>query len=186
MRNNTLTALKLIILLLPFCVLSLLVVKAELSRNAAKIWTVDIEGFDPRDILHGQYLAFKFDWNWAAGQPEDCAACCVCLQENLTGAPSARIVSCETSNAALPQCGAVIRNWDAANTHSGKPFERAFRFYIPEQHANILQSKLNNFSPDAQKDRFAVRLNVTPQGQMMFRDLWMNGQPYVEGITAEK
>lgn len=52
--------LKMMALLLPVLIPALLVGKIMAERAAAPVYYVRIEGYDPRDLLYGHYLVFRF------------------------------------------------------------------------------------------------------------------------------
>ena len=50
--------------LLPAIGLLLLVARAEVAVHQGPTFRIPIRGYDPRDILHGQYLRYQFDFQW--------------------------------------------------------------------------------------------------------------------------
>ncbi len=53
-------ALKILALILPVVIPALLAGKIMVERSTAPIYLVRIEGYDPRDLLYGHYLMFRF------------------------------------------------------------------------------------------------------------------------------
>lgn len=53
-------ALKILALLLPVVIPALLAGKIMVERSTAPVYLVRIEGYDPRDMLYGHYLMFRF------------------------------------------------------------------------------------------------------------------------------
>lgn len=53
--------LKIIALLLPILIPSLWAAKIGYDRASAPIYKVAIDGYDPRDLLYGHYLMFRYD-----------------------------------------------------------------------------------------------------------------------------
>ena len=51
-----------LVLILPLLVLGGIILKNERDIASAKTWRVKITGYDPRDLLYGHYLSFRFDW----------------------------------------------------------------------------------------------------------------------------
>ena len=55
---------------IPFVLLCLLIVRAELHISQGKEWKFQVQGYDPRDLLRGHYLRFglRYDWESEAGR----------------------------------------------------------------------------------------------------------------------
>ena len=71
-----------LLLLLPLLVLSAGIVRNELMLGGATEWQIPITGYDPRDMLRGQYIRFTYDW--AASRPPSVEGE---MQGCLTGTP---------------------------------------------------------------------------------------------------
>ncbi len=68
-----------VLLFLPLLALGGIIVKNERDIASAKTWRVAIIGYDPRDLLYGHYLNFRFDWAYllsmALALPGKAVAC---------------------------------------------------------------------------------------------------------------
>lgn len=66
-------------LVVPVLALAALVGQQEYLIANARILNVPLVGYDPRDLLRGQYISGRFDWDWASGPsfPESDGAICV-------------------------------------------------------------------------------------------------------------
>jgi uncharacterized membrane-anchored protein len=59
-------------LLLPIVFLGITAARHAWHMTAAPKYTVLIEGYDPRDLVYGEYLQFRYDWaNPASERPAD-------------------------------------------------------------------------------------------------------------------
>jgi len=110
-----------------------LVAKAELATRSGPTWTVPIQGYDPRDLLHGHYLRYASDFDWQDGaacgdadHPE--AGCCLCLTET-GGEPQVRQIRCDEA----PACDGWL---DAGSVAP------PLRYYVPETSALDLERAL--------------------------------------------
>jgi len=63
-------------------------------------WRVSITGFDPRDILKGQFVRFRYDWDEYDAKPSDCDDfkhdCCLCLT-GVSSKPQIDAMACDTA-----------------------------------------------------------------------------------------
>lgn len=163
--------------LVPILGLLGLIARAEIALRAGQAFRIPITGYDPRDLLHGQYLqyAYAFDWQGesscggvAKGQPTALTpGCCVCLTraESPGAVPAARQIACDAARA----CDGWLRS---------AALVPPLRYFVPEQHAAQLEQAL--------RGRSAV-LEVTPGpgGQPALGDLYLDGQPWREIALPE-
>lgn len=56
-------ALTLIVLAIPLLTLGIWVANMLYARSQSPLYQVSITGFDPRDLLHGRYIVFLYDWD---------------------------------------------------------------------------------------------------------------------------
>src|SRR5690606_7203829 len=77
----------------------LLAVKAQHETAAYPSAKIKITGYDPRDILYGHYLMFRYEWNWAEA-PEnyvcDYGDCCLCMGEGEDN-PPVTLMTCKAA-----------------------------------------------------------------------------------------
>lgn len=156
--------------LVPVLGLAVLVGRAEYSVRNGPTWTIPIEGFDPRDLLHGQYLQYRYRLRWqgydtcgvmAYGAHELAPGCCVCLTRDTADGfdPFVRQVSCEE---APGQCEGTL--------HS-ETMLPPLRYVVPEDRAQDLESALRTH--DA-----AIELSVSPTGEPAVRELVLDRRPW--------
>jgi uncharacterized membrane-anchored protein len=120
----------------------LLLTKAVYDRETGVVWQVDIAGYDPRDLLRGHYLQFRYDWalknDGNVCAPEE--NCCLCLTEKSPGDrtnPEARVRVCR-DRTAIKECTSLVRGkkrWDEILA-GGQVY------FIPQSHARQLESAL--------------------------------------------
>lgn len=189
MNQTMKNSLKAAFLVIPVLVLCGLVVKAELDKRHGPVWIMKVEGYDPRDILRGQYVLFRFDWNWVRQPDKDCQNCCVCLNDKEgVENPVAEIMHCDRRKEELKSCTSVIRHWDNAQRASNRrrePYMNSYRYYLQEDHARALQRRLNEQRRNntENSDVFHLKMNVTNDGRMIFHDFLINGKPYAASLS---
>lgn len=154
---------------------SLLLVKSFYDREQGRVWLVDIDGYDPRDLLYGHYLNFTYDWNFAT--PQDGGQCygrncCICLNESVPGsirAPLAKTLRCDAPERG--QCSSVI-----TGGHGRHPAVRGQRYYVPEKDGLRLEGILRDEQHEAQMEIAVPRSG----GPAMIRKLYIDQQPLEE------
>src|SRR5687768_2949457 len=77
-------------LVLPLMTIVTGIVRAELHFARSRDFTFDVEGYDPRDILRGQYIQYRiaFHEEQSGNQcPDGSESCCLCLTDKGPKAP---------------------------------------------------------------------------------------------------
>ena len=71
--------LPMILAAVPLIVILIGIARAEHHLATSETWLVDVEGYDPRDLLHGRYLQFQLRVPGPGlkecGYEDDCSAC---------------------------------------------------------------------------------------------------------------
>ncbi len=153
-------------LVLPIVVLAAVAGNASLRQNVGQhMWRVKISAYDPRDLLYGHYLTYRYDWN-ADGQIQMTAVAgesCLCLNSSGAGIndPKAHAVNCSVP--AGNTCESVIA---APETRE--------KYLIPEHNAERLESLFRNGKHD-----FRVEIMAHNDKSVSVRDL------YVDGVALE-
>jgi uncharacterized membrane-anchored protein len=167
-----------VLLFLPLLVLGGIIMKDGRDVTSAKTWRVKIVGYDPRDLLYGHYLNFRFDWGLSA-EHGACTAgqsCCLCLDaQNGSNALLASLKICQ----AATQCATALslpNRSGCSNGAQGCPNdtdafnpEGAQRYFIPESAATQLNALLAN-----RRYNLSVDLNIAPSGQHFLGDLYID------------
>lgn len=138
-------------LLLPIVGLSVSIAKVELSKVNATTWVVPIQGYDPRDLLKGQYIQFSFSW----AQDSNMKNSCLCFRESAAGVrvdPVVTQVACADVGAA--SCDAVAEY----------PGPGPFRFYVDESKAKEWEQRLQN-------EEIRLRISVSPDRSIYYEEL---------------
>ena len=144
---------------LPVLGIAALITHAELRSRGGIEWRVPVTGYDPRDLLSGHYLLYRYAWEPAPGT-------CVCLREGPTGRidPSATRVSCDN----VAGCGAWIR---------GERVDGPQQFFISEERAPALERAFL-------RSRAHVGISVR-DGDVVVHELYLDGRPWREVVEVE-
>jgi hypothetical protein len=167
--------------LLPLFGLSAMVLRAELAVRRGSTIRVAIRGYDPRDLLHGQYLRYQFDFDWASGDtcdettigdasPSDRSAvladtrlvpgCCLCLMQHPGSTyPKVRQVPCADPR---KHCTGWLRSADV---------QPPLRYFIPEASAAHLENALA-------KHQASVEIVTSRAGDLVVGSLLLDGRPW--------
>lgn len=154
----------------PLVGLLVLIARAEVLLRSGASFRIAIEGYDPRDLLAGHYLQYRFAFDWQgqsscglerAGEPLQ-PGCCVCLA---SGASSealavARQVPCDQ----VSECA----GWLRANA-----LVPPLRYFVPERQASSLEEALRG-------RQAALEVTCGPNGQPAVGDLYLDGRPWRE------
>jgi len=172
--------------LLPVLGLCVLVSRAEVAVHSGPIFRVPIRGYDPRDMIHGQYLRYQFDFNWAGA--DDCrllsssdelavtgsvrtlqSGCCLCLTRTSDGFnPNVRHADCDSVE---PTCDGRIAVTDVMPP---------LRYFIPEDRAQELQSALS----DSETRPASVEFALPPSGKPAIKELYLGTEPWRDALGA--
>lgn len=175
MRNK----IKLISILFPLLALSGLVVKIEFDIRTGFHFKVPIKGYDPRDLLRGQYLLFNYDWNFDQDkvrsffdnnpdyQKKDVR---LCVQEN--GKVYPILNSDHSHDCKVKVIGQLSRSSSGENPGFNLGIEK---FYLDENYAKKLEEKLRTEPAE-------VELSVNSQGKPVLIDLFFGNLSWKEVI----
>lgn len=167
------------LLFVPVLILAGLSLLHEYNRSTGTVWTVPIGGYDPRDLLRGHYLQFRYEWNFAGAGAQGCRGneCALCTDDPSGFNPPVRLVPLATAPQA---CTSFI----AGSTSDRFGLEEGFyirgsadnltRYYVPESEAQRLQRLL--FSADDAPE-FSVMLRVTDSGTAFIETMYADGVP---------
>ncbi len=159
-----------IAVLIPIVGLLFLVGRAEFAARSGPTWHIPIEGYDPRDLLHGRYLRYQFRFNWQGqsdcgdrvteSRPDLDADCCLCLtRTNELGIdPAVRQTSCY----AVESCDSWLR---------AEAVEPPLRYFVPEDRARELEEALR-------KREASIELTCGPSGTPAIIELYLDGAPW--------
>lgn len=150
-----------IALAIPFLAM-IFMIATNMHKRADNEYRFAIEGYDPRDLLRGHYLTFRYTW------PEDTQetdADCACIQ----GQPDDFTVSfqnCDTKDS-IKECSAHL----LLESNLQLP-EHLRRFYIPEDRAKFIEDMFR-----AHPDDFQIGIVPQRNGSASLKELYIKGQP---------
>ena len=158
-----------------------LAAKAQLDLRNADAYRVPIAGYDPRDMLRGHYLVFRFEWPWVKGREpdenicaEDMSNCCVCLSGD-KAAPTAHLQMCPKTPD--DSCPAPLRGY----AHGNGQFDIGIsQYYIPESRAEELEDLLREGKTD-----FRLGLVSRPGAKALIEKLYIGGKSLEHYSPAE-
>ena len=149
-------------LALPVVVLAVMVVRAEVIIAAGRTYELLIEGYDPRDLLRGQYLRYRVKWNMVGSTGGGGDVCLVQGAETVN--PAVRMGGYAPGS---DQCQAVIRAGAVENLN---------QYFIPEDMGPPLERAIRD-------RRASLRVHVSGGGDVVIEDLLLDGRPWREVIS---
>lgn len=170
-----------IALLAPLCV----ALKARSDIRTYPIIKVDVEPYDPRDLLYGHYMQFRIKWNWKpkkipanACQGEDCCLCVGAGSEN----PPVALAACEDIEGQTPrQCTHVLQGTHYGWGNGDNVFDiNINRYYVDEAVALPLEQLFRN-----KKEAFQVGLSISPSGKPLLEKLYVGGKAVEDYFRAK-
>lgn len=148
-------------MVIPILGLLAMIGRAQFAVSSGLSWQIPINGFDPRDPLHGRYLRYTYDFNFS--QPKTCGSnnfdpsCCLCLTKQPTSNdPSVQTTTCEQAR----RCD----GWLKPSTVQGPQ-----RYFVPENRALELERLIR-------AQNTSIELTSTSQGTPAVTGLLINGQ----------
>lgn len=122
-------------LLLPVVALAAGIARNELALASAQTWVIPVEGYDPRDLLRGHYIQFRYRWQVEGDRSQcDGGDCLICL-ERRGEEVAARVMSRGEASA----CASLV---DPRASNIGAGFTA--RIYVSEASAPLLEEALRS------------------------------------------
>jgi len=159
---------------LPLLGLVVMIARAEVALRSGPSFRIPIDGYDPRDLLSGHYLQYRFAFDWqgestcgavdGATPVELDRSCCICLTSEVDGAQltPARQVRCDET--------ASCDGWLAAAA-----ITPPLRYFVPERHAAGIEDALRG-------RRASLGVTCGPNGQPAIGELFLDGQSWRDVI----
>ena len=165
-------------LALPVLALTALVGHQELLLANARILSVPLTGFDPRDLLRGHYIRAQMDWDWErapAVNDYDVVDGALCVLAE-TPKPRVRFLAgWKSGDPTPPDCKLVIAGHARAPSRFAPSQldngDGGIQFYVPEARASDLE-KLMRERPGSLTADLAVRAD----GGAAIKALRIDGQ----------
>lgn len=177
---------KIFTLFLPIVVLTGMVFVHHWNKNNGVEYVIPITGYDPRDMLRGHYLTFRYDWNWRVKAPQKYSCykedCGVCLDSN----GDAQTVFNPLVDVRFKdtECPVFLKG----HVKYGRFYpggDKAYslqRYYIPEKYAE----ELNDLLRTDEDTRFDIGLRRSGSGKTYIAHLYINGETLEEWIQNQK
>jgi hypothetical protein len=165
-------------LALPVLALAGLIGQQELLLANARILSVPLTGFDPRDLLRGHYIRAQLDWDWErapAVNDYEVADGALCVLAE-TPKPRVRFLAgWKAGDRTDADCRLII----AGHARPGSRFapttldngDGGIQFYVPETRASDLETLLHD-RPGA----FTVDIAVRADGAAAIKALRVDGE----------
>ncbi|MCX7360950.1 MAG: GDYXXLXY domain-containing protein [Alphaproteobacteria bacterium] len=179
--SRTFTVALIATLVLPVLALAALVGQQEYLIANARILNVPLVGYDPRDLLRGQYIAGQFDWDWAGGPSFPQSDGAVCVLQGDAPKPRVRFIAgwkagdpadsdCRmiVAGRGEPGRGSVPARFAPTGLDQGNG---TVHIFVPEDRASDLERLIRD-RPGALTVDLAVRAN----GRATIAGLRVNGQ----------
>ncbi len=128
---------------------------------------VDIEPYDPRDLLYGHYMTFRINWNIkpAKDLPSDS---CLCVGDGIAS-PEVSPIVCPAPSDVPPACAHVIRG---GSYYGDNHYDIGInRYYVDEEFALPLEKLFRD-----QKEKFQIGLHIAPDGRVFVGKLYVGGK----------
>jgi uncharacterized membrane-anchored protein len=155
----------LLALALPIVAVALMAARAEHVSRTGRQVRLKIEGYDPRDILSGQYLRYKVAFRWdATGDRCAAAECCYCLNGPENTEPAVARTSCSSRG--------TCDSWFPETE-----MERMARYYIPEGRGAPLERALRD-------KRAEIVVRISGNGTVVVQELLLDGQPWRTAVDG--
>ncbi|MCB9989822.1 MAG: GDYXXLXY domain-containing protein [Rhodospirillales bacterium] len=131
------TVLSIFVLVLPMLVLGGMWAKTAMKRDhGQQVWQIRMTGYDPRDLLYGHYLRFRYDWNM--GETRDVKGkgpYCMCLTQADETFRNPAAIPTQCRQAVQASCASVIKVQKHGRNYSLNPTESSEKYFIPEEKA---------------------------------------------------
>ena len=159
--------------IIPVLGLLVLIGRAEYAVRSGESWLIPITGYDPRDLLHGHFLRYQFQFNWqgidtcgSSFERSLDASCCLCLNRNNERGfdPPVSQMDCE-------QAQETCDGW----LHSASVMP-PLRYFVPEEQALNLEQQL-------QTKPAWLQLTCGPEGTPAISELYLDGHPWREVLA---
>lgn len=167
-----------ILMAFPLAVFLILVFMNTMAQNNGSSWHIKITGYDPRDILQGHYITYRYEWNYDEKAGAACtergknSTCCLCVNESGTGHVNPKISRFDCARDWRQQsCSAVIKS----KNRYGRTIYPSTKYYIDQNYA----LKVEQLIREAKND-FYIDLSVTENGAAVIRDMYVGDMPLKE------
>lgn len=152
-------------LLLPLAFFAMAWATTWRTAQQGQDWLIPIKGYDPRDLLRGHYVQYRYDWPQAAEfNPEYVSA--LCVEGRMPNIRSVR----EYGEAMRDRCTIVIRATADARREA-RGLDRGILF-VSQARAAALSRQLSD-----QKLQGLLKVRIRPDGVMRPIDIVFRPRP---------
>lgn len=172
----------LLCLALPFVAMLGMIALNHNNVNGHVEYRFQIEGYDPRDLLKGHFLIFRYKWPEGVVNRFDEASypradkVCACISGE-SQKPQVQFDSCKAQG--QPHCTATVEVSGWASGTGMQPPEELRQFYIPEQQAPMLERALRSGHR-----KFEVSMVPLGRGRAQLKELYIDGMPLAEFLQG--
>lgn len=158
----------LLVLLIPFLAMAYMTATNEMNYSRNTEYRLPITGYDPRNLLTGHYIVFRYAW------PENTPNHCIKGQECfacLTGDPLKPDIDFRSQD--LPVCAAALSvgNYAFIGSNPPQPPGSLQRYHVSEYEGPVLDKLLRE-----PNNRFEVGILIYPDHKGQIKNLYMNGE----------
>ena len=157
--------------LIPIMGICLFLSHAHYQASTGLVYRVKIKGYDPRDLLHGHYLRYTFDFATESLAHKHiylpkAKYCFIHLQT------SEHRIEIMPYSDKLAKCSSVI-NYSKLSEN--------YKYFIPEIYASDLEKKLRD-----RKIKATVDLIINQNNDFTVGQLYLNDQPWEDALIKEE
>ena len=152
--------------------------KAHQDMASYPIVKIEIEPYDPRDLMYGHYMQFAFKWNWKGGSAvkEDCTSRDCCLCANTQDNPEVSLMTCPPAGQDTPSCKYILKG----RYFGGDRFDIGInRYYVDEKIALPLEKLFVD-----RKEKFFLGLGTAPNGKTIIEKLYIGDQSLSDYLAS--
>ena len=173
-----------IALIFPILVCTLLWGNAVAGKHVGQQnWQIKMAGYDPRDLLYGHYLLFRYEWNVKDEKSSNefmdeldyGEKLCLCLNKSDLGVknPIAKPIKCRSPE--RKQCQSSIKVFNYGDGFSLTRGGMQEKYFIPEERASDIDRLF------AQDDHdFYMDIMAHKSGQVSVRQIYIGEQTLEE------
>lgn len=168
-----------ILAFLPVLGITLFIAHSQYRALTGEVYRVAIEGYDPRDLIHGHYLRYRFSLPSSQSvkvqsSPTDIYCFKYTQQENSSGDTHGdhEVSDHEvniSSDSATSECDSSVKVSDLS---------RSQKYLIPEEYASLLEKALRT-------QEASVDLIIHDDQRFTVGQLYLNGQPWESTVIKK-
>ncbi len=161
---------------------------AHKAQTSYPLIRVDIEPYDPRDLMYGHYMRFAVKWNWNENKETEVqdGEQCLCIGEGAINPPVFPTV-CPLPDEQGFSCTAILKG-HLTRFPAAPNGEMEYRFIIPNDRYYVdetIARPLEKLFFD-KKEEFSVGLSLRPNGTASLEKMYVSGKPLEDYIREHK